>query len=240
VGRQLSQSNLLWFHSHLIVHPEYRMRFAGRVYKYLFDDGLLTPQPCIDRFMARAAQIDLAIIAESARWGDSKIGKPRTRDDDWLPDINGMVQNYFPRRTTVVLNQFKSQGWYPSVDPPTLSPRAGHVAPGSAVQMQAVRDIYYTLDGADPRLPEKAAPVAGGQILVAENALKRVLVPTGDVADAWKGGQAFDDSSWKLVTGSPGGIGYERGSGYQGYISLDVGPQMYAITPAAISVSLST
>ncbi|MBN2132905.1 MAG: CotH kinase family protein, partial [Sedimentisphaerales bacterium] len=63
VGSRFNQSNPLWLHTHLIVHPEYRMRFVDRVHKYFFNDGLLAPQPCIDRFMARAAEIDMAIIA---------------------------------------------------------------------------------------------------------------------------------------------------------------------------------
>jgi len=229
VGRTFNYSNPLWLHSHLIVHPEYRMRFADYVYKHFFDTGLLTPQSCVDRFMARADQIDMAIIAESARWGDSKTSKPRTKDDDWLPDIKRMGTNYFPQRTTVVLNQFKSQGWYPSFDPPALDPIGGYVAAGTTVQMQSSRDIYYTLDGADPRLPEKAAAATSGQIIVAENAAKHVFVPAAEISDAWKGGQAFDDSGWTLATGGPGGIGYERGSGYEDLISLDMRSLMYNV-----------
>ncbi len=230
VGALFNQSNPLWLHTHLIVHPEYRMRFADRVYKHFFHDGVLTPEPCIDRFMTRAGEIDLAIIAESARWGDSKRSKPRTKDDDWLPDINGMVASYFPYRTGVVLNQLKSQGWYPSVNPPTLSPHGGPVPAGFVLPMQASSDIYYTLDGTDPRLPEKPAALVSVQTLVPERATKRVLVPTQDIGNAWKGGAAFDDSGWRLVTGSPGGVGYERGSGYESLISFDVGPQMYGVT----------
>ncbi|MBN1508570.1 MAG: chitobiase/beta-hexosaminidase C-terminal domain-containing protein, partial [Sedimentisphaerales bacterium] len=229
VGQQFNQSNPLWMHTHLILHPEYRMRFADRAYQHFFNGGVLTPQPCMDRFMARAQEIDMAIIAESARWGDSKTSKPRTRDDDWLPDINGMVKSYFPQRTTIVLNQLKSQGWYPNVDPPALTPLGGHVATGSAAVMQSSNDVYYTLDGSDPRLPEKAVAAVPGQIIVAENAAKRALVPTGDVSDAWKGGSAFDDSTWKSATGGPGGVGYERSSGYQSLISIDVRTEMYSI-----------
>jgi hypothetical protein len=243
VGRTFNYSNPLWMHTHLILHPEYRTRFADRVYKHFFNSGVLTPQVCTDRFMARADQIDMAIIAESARWGDSKVSKPRTKDDDWLPDINGMVKNYFPQRTTVVLNQFKSQGWYPSIDPPTLTPLGGHVTAGSAVQMQSSRDIYYTVDGTDPRPPEKGGAVAAGQAIVPENAAKRVLVPTAEISDAWKGGSAFDDSSWKVSTGGPGGVGYERSSGYQNLISLDVVSQMYNINTSCyirIPFTLST
>jgi hypothetical protein len=63
--------------------------------------------------------------------------------------------------------------------------------------------------------------------LVAESADKRVLVPTGPISDDWRGGKAFDDSSWMLCTGRPGGVGYERDSGYQSLITLNTQAQMY-------------
>ena len=229
VGSRFNQSNPLWLHTHLIEHPEYRMRFADRVYRHFFHDGVLTPDACIDRFMARAEQIETAIVAESARWGDAKRSRPRTRDDDWLPDIEGMITNYFPRRTGIVLEQFRSHGWYPSVAPPTLSRRGGHVSRGSTLTMASAGMVYYTLDGTDPRLPERAGQIVATHTLVPEGAAKRVLVPTAAVAggDAWRSGEPFDDSGWALTGGSPGGIGYERSSGYQSLIGLDVGNLMY-------------
>ncbi|MHC4518361.1 MAG: chitobiase/beta-hexosaminidase C-terminal domain-containing protein, partial [Planctomycetota bacterium] len=156
VGSQFNKSNPLWTHLKLMGHPEYRMRFADRIYKYFFNDGVLTPQQCSDRFMARADQIDLAIIAESARWGDAKRSRPRTRDDDWLPDIEGMVSDYFPRRTDVVIGQFRSEGWYPNVNPPALNQHGGSVSRDFELVMSGAGDIYYTLDGTDPRLPQTA------------------------------------------------------------------------------------
>jgi hypothetical protein len=227
VGSLFNQSNPLWMHTHLMAHPEYRMRFADRIYKHFFNDGVLTPQACTDRFNARVHQIETAIIAESARWGDSKRAKPRTKDDDWLPDINRMITSYFPARTGVVLNQFKSQGWWPNIDPPALGTRGGHIAAGFTLSMTAAGTIYYTLDGTDPRLPEKAGRTADTQTLVAENAAKRVLVPMRDIGDTWKSGGAFDDTAWTLVASGPGGIGYERSTGYEQYLSIDLGAQMY-------------
>jgi uncharacterized repeat protein (TIGR02543 family) len=67
--------------------------------------------------------------------------------------------------------------------------------------------------------------------LVAGNASKRVRVPTGAISDNWRGGGTFDDSAWTLVTGSPGGIGYDRapasGGNYLPYITLNVESSMY-------------
>lgn len=64
--------------------------------------------------------------------------------------------------------------------------------------------------------------------LVPENAPKRVLLPTisNPANDNWKGGQSFDDSSWNdytFVPGKSGGVGYETTSGYDDFISYNVG-----------------
>lgn len=60
-----------------------------------------------------------------------------------------------------------------------------------------------------------------------ERADKRVLVPTGPVIEDWKGGNPFSDAGWTLCRGAPGGVGYERDSGYQALITLDLEAQMY-------------
>jgi len=153
VGAQFSQSNPLWFHTHLIEHPEYRMRFADRVQKHFFNDGALVPEACIARFKARTDVIDLAIIAESARWGDAKVSYPRTRNEHWLPQIEHIINDYLPYRTNVVLNQFKSQGWYPNLQPPVFSHSGGAVSKDYPLAISAGGTVYYTLDGSDPRLP---------------------------------------------------------------------------------------
>ncbi len=71
------------------------------------------------------------------------------------------------------------------------------------------------------------SPTEVNIILVPEDAEKRVLVPTEPVDDNWKGGETFDDSAWMTSTGEPGGIGYERNSGYENLISLNLEEPMY-------------
>ncbi|MBN2313458.1 MAG: lamin tail domain-containing protein [Sedimentisphaerales bacterium] len=63
-------------------------------------------------------------------------------------------------------------------------------------------------------------------ILIPEVADKYVFVPTEDIGQAWTEPD-FDDSAWSLCTGSPGGVGYERSTGYQDLLSLDLQEQMY-------------
>jgi len=66
-------------------------------------------------------------------------------------------------------------------------------------------------------------------VLAAEDADKRAIVPLNadHVADTWNSEADFDDSDWAPCSGGPGGVGYEAGTGYEGLITLDVGPQMY-------------
>ncbi len=74
---------------------------------------------------------------------------------------------------------------------------------------------------------EKKTTTTVVMALAEEKADKRVLVPAGPVSDDWRGGKPFDDSTWMLCTGAPGGVGFERGQGYDALITLDTEGQMY-------------
>ena len=83
--------------------------------------------------------------------------------------------------------------------------------------------------------PGAANPAEGTSIstvtLVPEDANKAVLVPTAAVSDDWKGGnEPFDDSTWTdgtFIPNKTGGVGYERSSGFEDYITIDVESEMY-------------
>jgi hypothetical protein len=224
-----------WLHQQLVANPEYRLRLGDRAHKYFFNDGALTQGQSTARLMARAEQIETAIIAESARWGDSKSSRPYTKDDHWWPEIERIINDYdvygFPLRTQVVLGQLQSKDWYPNVVAPVFYvngayQNGGEISESDTLSMTApAGTILYTLDGSDPRssdATQQAPP------LVPENADKQVLVPVGPISDDWKGGADFDDLTWLSCTGSPGGVGFERTTGFETYISLDLLNQMYA------------
>ncbi len=160
-GQQKQYFNPQYLHQQLMTHAEYKMRFADHVYKHFFNDGVMTPQSVARILSARKDTIDLAIIAESARWGDAKVSKPRTKDDDWLPQVRSLLNDYIPRRTDIVLSQLVTKGWYPSIEAPSFNQHGGPVSDGFTLTMAAlVGDIYYTLDGEDPRLPGGAINTA--------------------------------------------------------------------------------
>jgi hypothetical protein len=227
----------------LVNIEEFRIRFGDRVHKHLFNGGALTPERNAARWTSRADEIDLAVIAESARWGDYRrdvhpySSGPYllyTRNAHWVPERNRLLNDYFPRRTNIALSQFKSRGLYPNTVAPVFYvdgkyQHGGHSASNSTLSMQgATGTIWYTLDGTDPRSPGAAAAPASDIMLVAEDAAKRVLVPTGAINNAWRGGQSFDDSTW--ISGT-GGVGYERSTGYEKLFQINVQTQMYGRNP---------
>ncbi|MCA9196118.1 MAG: CotH kinase family protein, partial [Planctomycetales bacterium] len=84
----------------LIEVPEFRDMFAGRVYKHLFNDGLLTPDVNSDRLDRLAAGMDQAIVGESARWGDGRVDQTRTplTREHWVRRIEAIKRSYFGNR----------------------------------------------------------------------------------------------------------------------------------------------
>lgn len=161
-----SYSNPQWMHEDLMKNAEYRLRFADHVQRHFFNDGALTPQKSIARFDNRANQLRLAMKSESARWGDAQsisglpAGHPRSYIvADWESAISTVKTTVFPNRTTVVLNQLKTDKLYPAtaaavyVDDATSAPRfGGDVASGFNLRLtSAAGTIFYTLNGSDPR-----------------------------------------------------------------------------------------
>jgi hypothetical protein len=62
--------------------------------------------------------------------------------------------------------------------------------------------------------------------LAPEGAEKHVLVPRENIDDSWKSSVTFEDSSWQVTSGVPGGIGFDSASGYRQFISLDISSEM--------------
>ncbi|MHC4744105.1 MAG: FN3 associated domain-containing protein, partial [Planctomycetota bacterium] len=212
-------------------NEEFRMLFADHIYRHMFNGGPGTTEASYARYKELADQVELAIIAESARWGDQSRSRPYTLAD-WQNSRDYILNTYMQRRPAIVLGQLRNAGLYPSIDPPAFNingrPQHGGQIPSTHVlSMTApLGMIYYTTDGNDPRLPTQLN-IISDVTLVEENTAKRVIVPSGPISSNWKGGGRFDDSAWTLVTGNPGGVGYERSSGYQNFISLDLEAQMY-------------
>ncbi len=151
--KESRDSGVIVPHSRLSGFPEYRSRFADRVQKHFFHDGALSATAIRDRYRHWADQIAPALLAESARWGDHQFPEPRTVTD-WVRERDWILNTYIPQRGSIVLNQLRESSLYPRVPTPDLQPTGGHLASGETIQLIAASpEIYYTLDGPDPKSP---------------------------------------------------------------------------------------
>jgi hypothetical protein len=220
-------------HNKLKGNAEYRLCFADHIHRYFFNDGVLSYPNTADIYRRRMTEIGRAIVGESARWGDNRKSSPYTREDWMNFQNNNVLNSFFPGRSAAVLGWLKNAGLYPNVAAPIFHingsyKHGGLIAPSDRFSMTATTGtIYYTVDGSDPHLPQIPPDNNISTILVAENTAKRALVPTSNISSNWRGGGFFDDSGWRFSTGNPGGVGYERSSGYQNLIKLDLEEQMY-------------
>ncbi len=142
------------FHK-LSENAEFRLFFADRVQRLLFNGGALTPETAANRYRALSDKISNAIVAESARWGNYrrdvhqyKVGpyefyKP---DVHWRPEVNRLLSQYFAQRPEAFLRQLRARGLYPRAESPVVSPDQNSL---SLTAREGT--VYYTVDGTDPR-----------------------------------------------------------------------------------------
>ncbi len=150
-GEQFQHSNPQWIHQKLSDNKNYRLRFADRVYKHFFNNGALTLDKNIKRINERKAQIETAIIAESARWGDSKREEPFTKTD-WNNAVDFILNTFLPNRNSIVLEQLINKDLFNNLLPPQFSSARGLVNRGLAVAITSTEStIYYTEDNTDPK-----------------------------------------------------------------------------------------
>src|ERR1041385_8394826 len=158
-----------------------QLRVADKIRTAFFDGGVLTPAQITALLNKRRAELDPAVVAESARWGDSKTSPPLTKND-WNNAFNNMLNNFVNAtplsRTQITFNQLVQWNLYPKLpngtvfNAPVYSKYGGNIDNGFSLTMtnpNAVGGvIYYTLDGTDPRLyGGEVAPAAltyGGAI----------------------------------------------------------------------------
>ena len=192
-----------WLHYKLSKNAEYRMRFADRAYKYMTGNGVLTVQKSLERLDRRVAEIDTAVIAESARWGAAKswITWPYTRNDNWIPEVEKIRKNWIPYRTSIVILQLKEAGLYTSIKPPRVEKSGTEMKDDryfldtqiyiDVTNPNSTGVIYFTLDGTDPRL------TGGG---ISSSAIKiskeiKLCISSSTILKA----RIYDNGTWSAI-----------------------------------------
>ncbi|MFZ5939748.1 MAG: CotH kinase family protein [Bacteroidota bacterium] len=151
-----------WLHHKLCSNAEYRIRFASRASQVFGEGGVLAPAANLERLNTRVDEINVAIIAESARWGDAKNSNyAYNRNDQWTPEIQKIRTQFIPQRTNIVIGQLQEADLYPSIKSPVAKVAGEKVLvpvkyfDGSlALSLENPNGsgtICYTIDGSDPR-----------------------------------------------------------------------------------------
>ena len=162
-GKNIETSNPQWLWQQSLDNAEFRLLVADRIQRHFFSDGVLTAASIGNRFTQRSAQIESAVIGESARWGDLEAGFPMgapprlnaqgeplkgplNRDDDWRLEIGRLLKDYVPRRSDIVLAQLFSHGLVVEVPAPKVT-----VTETGTTLTAASGEVLFTSDGSDPR-----------------------------------------------------------------------------------------
>lgn len=157
-------------------NEEFRMRFADRAYKACFNEGVLTDGEVIKRWLRTCDYIYLAIVGESARWGDERFGDMGSRNwggyqyhdldavykrDNYWINARDAVTADLHDRAAMMIDKFRSRSYYPSINPPvfrhgsdTIEVVRKEVPAGYQLTIQHSGDsrtFYYTTDSSDPR-----------------------------------------------------------------------------------------
>ncbi len=173
-------------HPVLINSAEYKLLFADRIHKHLFNNGALTAENNAERWKKWTNILQLAIVGESARWGDYRRDVHQYQNppyylytlyDHWIPEVTRVLTNYFPNRNNNFLNQAISAGLYPNpsvVAAPFFNQPGGSVSKGFVLKLtnSPAGVVYYTTNGIDPRVygtgavsPQAAAFPVNGIVL---------------------------------------------------------------------------
>ncbi|MCX8156061.1 MAG: lamin tail domain-containing protein [Verrucomicrobiae bacterium] len=116
----------------LVQNPEFRLLFADRIQKHFFNQGALT---------------DSNVVAHFQRMRQELLGV--------IPSMQTtIIDTWVPQRRPAIFSHFPQYGLAAYTNAPVLRQHGGRVPPGYQLTMTTTAgQIYYTTNGADPRVP---------------------------------------------------------------------------------------
>ena len=169
----------------LRLSPEFRELNAQQVHDHLFNGGALSPEVAAARYQTLIDEVKDAIKGEAIRWGSTPSNIP-----EWQTEAAFLVNTYFPNRRDGILEQYRRFKLYPNTDAPVFSQHGGLMGVNELLTISATQgDIYYTLDGTDPKL-------ADGTIAPGAFAYRGPISLTAETSVR---ARAFANNEWSVV-----------------------------------------
>ena len=197
----------------LKANKDFRLLFADRVYKHFFNGGALTQENVSRRF-----------------------SEMRTELMSVIPNMNPYIVNtWTPTRQSVFLNACIREGVYTFAGPSFTVNGTSRYGGDIGVRGLAGNGLFAA-GGVGPLYArrQRSGPVRCAADAHGDDAGRQRYAQTRPGSDGpGRGRLAVDPRVRRLalaaVVGRPGGVGFERSSGYEAYISADVGNQMYNV-----------
>lgn len=196
-------------------NAEFRILFADRAQKHFFNSGALSETESANRYLSIANRIDRAIVAESARWGDTQATTPYgdtpgssrdidadyypptinrpiyfTREQHWLVERDNVVNNYIPTLhdqsdSRSIIRELRANNLFPSIEAPQFSQFGGEAPLGFELGITGTAGTIYYT------LDGSDPRMNGGAV----NPLSR-SIPTGASVDTLF---PFEDLGWHYL-----------------------------------------
>ena len=208
----------LQFFQFLIQVDDFKTLLADRVHMHLYDGGALSPEKNGPHFREICDRIDKAIVAESARWGDTQALTPYgdvpsgsddpfadnfppllndpiyfTREQHWVTERDHVINVHMPtlvdpNSSFSIVNEMRSRDLYPDSDPPVILGTENTLQSDSTLVLSAPDGEIFYTTDGSDPRQSGGAPGATATRIAAASASEEIL--------------PFESSGWRYLTGT--------------------------------------
>jgi hypothetical protein len=132
----------------MLENSDFKTLVGDRIQCHCFEDGALTVENAQNSYDEVFDSTKITFIAEAARWAVVEEYEAFVKKRDTI------VNDYLPGRTSFLIDLYRTNGVYPSIDGVVYNQFGGSINqtfPVSLTNPNGAGTIYYTTNGTDPK-----------------------------------------------------------------------------------------